>query len=246
MLERLLMVIVGLFVLGAVLMVLTHFIYQRGKAQTRSDWVKFAVYFVITISLLLASYASRWLLAIFLAAIAVSGTIELHHHLNPRRFGSACLSLTVFFVLSICLVHLLFGKAEMWFCSFAFVFLLVAISDSFSQLFGRLFGRHPLCPQLSPYKTVEGFFGGIVACLCGAFVLSFLLSNVSRPALAGLAVIIVLSATAGDLTFSFVKRRLGIRNFSSLIPGHGGVLDRFDSLIAAAPAFYWSQKLLLN
>jgi len=246
MLTRLLMVIVGLFALGAVLTALTHFTCQRGRSHTKSDWVKFATYFVIIISLLIAGYAGRWLLAIFLVAIAVGGTIELHHHLSHRHFGSFCLSLLIFILLSTCLAHLLFGEAEMWYYSFAFLFSLVAISDSFSQLSGRLLGRHLLCPQLSPYKTVEGLIGGILASLLGAFALSFLLPGVSLSVLLGLALVVSISTTTGDLTFSFVKRRLGTKDFSSLIPGHGGILDRFDSLIAAAPAFYWSQKLLMN
>ncbi len=60
---------------------------------------------------------------------------------------------------------------------------------------------------------------------------------------AGIGIVTSLSATAGDLLFSYIKRNLGIKDFSSLLPGHGGVLDRFDSLITAAPVIYWVKKL---
>jgi len=152
----------------------------------------------------------------------------------------------VFVVLTVCLGHLLLGNAAVWFSTFAFVFLLVATTDSFSQLWGKLLGNHKLCPQLSPGKTWEGLIGGFVSTAAVSGLLKFLLPDVSLLHLFGLGLLVAASATAGDLLFSYIKRRIGIKDFSGLLPGNGGILDRFDSLIVTAPVFYWTRLLFLN
>ncbi len=113
------------------------------------------------------------------------------------------------------------------------------VCDTFAYFVGRLFGRHKLSPVISPKKTVEGSLGGI-AFSVGAFALygAFLSGqgiSPNYPALlaAGLAVSVV--SQIGDLSLSAIKREYGIKDYSHLFPGHGGVLDRFDSVIATAP-----------
>lgn len=116
---------------------------------------------------------------------------------------------------------------------------LVIVSDSSQYYAGRTFGRHPLAPAISPKKTVEGAIGGLV---CGpAFMVAVgarVLPSASTPALALLGAAIVVLGICGDLFESRLKRVAGIKDSSALIPGHGGVLDRVDALLFAAPAFY--------
>lgn len=111
-------------------------------------------------------------------------------------------------------------------------------SDSFAYFTGFFFGRHKLCPAISPKKTIEGFAGGFIGTIIAVtaigvyagfepWIMAFLG--------AGLAVI----ATLGDLVESMFKRYTGIKDSGTLIPGHGGVLDRFDSLIFTAPFVYY-------
>jgi len=133
--------------------------------------------------------------------------------------------------------------SPVWFGTFAFVFLLVGITDSYSQLWGKLAGKHKMCPHLSPHKTWEGLLGGILSALTAAGLFSFLIPELKYPQVLELGLIIALTATSGDLFFSLIKRRLSIKDFSGIIPGHGGVLDRFDSLIITAPVFYWCENL---
>jgi phosphatidate cytidylyltransferase len=122
------------------------------------------------------------------------------------------------------------------------VLLLVAtivVSDSAQYYTGRTFGRHPLAPKLSPKKTVEGAIGGFVlAPVFLVFVASYLVPTATNPlTLAALAVVLVVAGIAGDLFESMLKRAAAVKDSSALIPGHGGVLDRIDALLFAAPIF---------
>jgi len=108
-----------------------------------------------------------------------------------------------------------------------------------------LLGKHPLCPRVSPNKTWEGFWGGFISTLTAVLVFAFLLPEVTILQLLIMGCIITFASISGDLLFSWIKRKLAIKDFSSVIPGHGGVLDRFDSLVVTAPVFYWAAVLIL-
>lgn len=115
----------------------------------------------------------------------------------------------------------------------------VVVSDSLQYYTGRLFGRRPLAPRVSPKKTVEGAAGGVVAAaIFLAGVGPLFLPGASRPGLAGLGLAVALLGICGDLFESQLKRAAGMKDSSHLIPGHGGVLDRIDALLFAIPAFY--------
>jgi phosphatidate cytidylyltransferase len=120
----------------------------------------------------------------------------------------------------------------------ATLLLLVVSNDTFGYLVGAFLGRHPMAPKISPKKTWEGFAGSIAgAMIIGVLASIFLLG---RPWWVGavLAVGMVAAATAGDLAESMVKRELGIKDMSSILPGHGGVMDRLDSIVFASPVAF--------
>jgi phosphatidate cytidylyltransferase len=114
----------------------------------------------------------------------------------------------------------------------------IVVSDSAQYYTGRAFGRRPLAPVISPKKTVEGAIGGVV--FGTLFVVFFELAGLNRDLTwrIMLGMMIVTLGIVGDLFESKLKRSSGIKDSSSLIPGHGGVLDRIDALLFAAPAFY--------
>ena len=115
----------------------------------------------------------------------------------------------------------------------------VIVSDSAQFYSGRLFGRRPLAPAISPKKTVEGAVGGLVVATIFITLAGPSVFPESRPAsLALLGVAIVVLGICGDLFESRLKRTAGVKDSSALIPGHGGVLDRIDALLFAAPAYY--------
>lgn len=120
----------------------------------------------------------------------------------------------------------------------ATLLLLVVANDTFGYLVGASLGKHPMAPKISPKKSWEGFAGSIAgAAVVGVLASIFLLGKPWWVGVA-LAVGMVAAATAGDLSESMVKRELGIKDMSSILPGHGGVMDRLDSIVFASPVAF--------
>jgi phosphatidate cytidylyltransferase len=118
-----------------------------------------------------------------------------------------------------------------------FVVLIAQVSDIMQYIWGKLIGRHPLVPRLSPSKTVEGLVGGVLsATLLGALLQPITPFTVSQATL--MALLIAILGFLGGLVMSAIKRARGIKDWSSLIEGHGGMLDRIDSLCFSAPVFF--------
>ena len=111
---------------------------------------------------------------------------------------------------------------------------LPALSDTGGWLAGITFGKHPMAPKISPKKTWEGFAGSVIATTIGTGVVLWLLGG-TLWATPLLALAVVISATLGDLGESLIKRDLGLKDMSNLLPGHGGLLDRIDSILTTAP-----------
>lgn len=116
------------------------------------------------------------------------------------------------------------------------------ISDVFAYFCGRLFGRHKLIPDVSPNKTVEGAIGGVVFCSLAAMLYGFILTvvigeiaSVNYGALALIGALIAVISQIGDLIMSHIKRKYGIKDYGFVLPGHGGILDRFDSVLGVVP-----------
>lgn len=119
-----------------------------------------------------------------------------------------------------------------------FAFIAAWVTDSCALITGLLFGKHKLLPSVSPKKTIEGAIGGVIFCIAAFLLYAKLLETLfdyqikSYLLIALCGLICALVAVIGDLLFSAVKRASGIKDFGKLMPGHGGVLDRFDSLIS--------------
>jgi phosphatidate cytidylyltransferase len=115
----------------------------------------------------------------------------------------------------------------------------IAVSDSLQYYSGRLFGRRPLAPTVSPKKTIEGAAGGVVGTAVFLLLVApAVLPDASRAGATAFGVVVALLGIAGDLFESQLKRVAGVKDSSHLLPGHGGVLDRVDALLFATPAFY--------
>jgi phosphatidate cytidylyltransferase len=125
----------------------------------------------------------------------------------------------------------------------AWLILLLAavfLTDTGAYATGRLFGRRLLAPGISPHKTWEGAVGGFVFGALAAAITALLLDiDVETVGLVAIAVTLPVAAIAGDLLESAMKRRMGVKDMSGLLPGHGGFADRLDSILAAGTCLYW-------
>jgi len=124
--------------------------------------------------------------------------------------------------------------------------LMLWASDTGAYLFGRKLGSHKLFERHSPKKTWEGFFGGVLTSVVVSFIISLFFKEIPFLVWGGMAVLIVSFGTLGDLVESMLKRSLDAKDSGSLLPGHGGLLDRFDGLLIAAPIVYAYLYLILN
>jgi phosphatidate cytidylyltransferase len=132
------------------------------------------------------------------------------------------------------------GTAAGW---FLYLCVVTALNDIGQFIAGTSFGRHPLAARISPNKTWQGVAGGLLSSVTVSVVAGQTLVLASPLWLAGMGLVLSVAGLLGDLLFSVGKRRLGIKDYSRLIPGHGGILDRVDSLVLTAPAMLAALRL---
>ena len=119
------------------------------------------------------------------------------------------------------------------------IFIFIWVNDTGAYLIGSRWGRTPLAPSISPKKSVEGSIGGLLLVLLSAVILRLLLfPELSWLRILLIATVVAVFGTIGDLFESSLKRQAGVKDSGKLIPGHGGILDRIDSLLLAVPAVY--------
>jgi len=124
------------------------------------------------------------------------------------------------------------------------IFIIIWLNDTGAYLIGSWKGKHRLFPRISPLKSWEGFFGGLAVVIIASLIFSYYYSGFSWYVLLAFSLIIVVFATYGDLLESLIKRTYGIKDSGNILPGHGGVFDRFDSVVLAAPAGYVFFKVI--
>ena len=213
-----------------------YFVNRRSSAAKRRErWIKVAAYFCVVHAVLACAWLGRGALGVLFLLVGAVGAGELVRTLATAAGRSrlpARVTLGTYAALATSLVAFGFSSAP---SSTVYVYLVVAAFDGFSQVVGETFGRHRLAPQLSPNKTIEGALGGFVAAVATGLLLR------SLPQLGAMEAFLTSALAAGaglagDLSASWVKRRSGIKDFGTLLPAQGGVLDRFDGLLFAGAA----------
>jgi phosphatidate cytidylyltransferase len=126
------------------------------------------------------------------------------------------------------------------------IFILVWVNDTGAYLVGSNFGKRRLFPRISPRKSWEGFWGGFALALGASQLFAHFFPQIIWYHWLGLTIVTVVIGTWGDLVESLIKRTYGAKDSGSLLPGHGGILDRFDSVILAAPAVYLYIELFIR
>lgn len=183
-----------------------------------------------------------WMMAGLVAGllgIALLAVLAYQRLLEPARFlaigGFSLLYPSLLAAHLALLIHLPEGRAWL-------VLLMVVTigADSGAYYVGTRWGRHKLCPAVSPGKSWEGYAGGLVTALAGVLLVGWLFfPAINRLQLLGFAFILAQVGVIGDLLESILKRGAGVKDSGALLPGHGGILDRIDSLLLAAPVLYY-------
>lgn len=118
------------------------------------------------------------------------------------------------------------------------MFVFIWVNDSFAYLTGSLFGKHRMFERISPKKSWEGFFGGVVFTIAASVIFANFFTQLPLWGWIGFALVMIVFGTLGDLVESLFKRTLNVKDSGNLLPGHGGILDRFDSVIFSIPALF--------
>ena len=158
---------------------------------------------------------------------------------------------TLYIMLGIMSISLLRRQGNTGVYLYGLIFIGAWMTDTGAYFVGVLFGKHKLIPKVSPKKTIEGSVGGILGCITGYVLYGFIIQTVcdvkvNYIAMILLATVISVVSQFGDLVASYIKREREIKDFGFIFPGHGGVLDRFDSIIAVAPTIYFITYFTAN
>jgi phosphatidate cytidylyltransferase len=218
--------------------------YARATGLMREKWVSFLN--VVGIVLLILATLDHWyglfmaLPSLTVAAIAAFAVLQDRPQGYIQRVALAIFGYLLF---GVCLGHLAYLANDTHYRSMiVLVFVAVEMNDVFAFCCGKLFGQRKLCRNTSPNKTIAGAVGALMlttmlVVLLGRFVFAGTIMA-SLPHLIGLGALTSIAGQFGDLTLSSIKRDLGIKDMATTIPGHGGLLDRFDSILLAAPVFF--------
>ncbi len=125
-----------------------------------------------------------------------------------------------------------------------FMFILTWTFDTFAYLFGVKFGKTKIMPSVSPKKSWEGFVGGFVFTLISAYITATYFIEIDTQLAMGISISLPFTATAGDFTESYYKRKAGVKDSGNFMPGHGGMLDRMDAFMITIPVIYILTNLL--
>lgn len=201
---------------------------------------------IASIGVVIAAYFGRISGLSVAVAIAIPNLFVLLLALAPADFIKrvSAASLAIFYIpflagFIVLLAHNSDGPARI-----LTLVVLVACNDTFAFIFGVLFGRHRLAPHISPKKTWEGLIGSLIATTVGASLIFHFVVHKHWWLGVLIGLMGVATATAGDLIESAIKRDLNIKDMGSILPGHGGVLDRIDSVLFTAPAVWFVLELI--
>ena len=211
----------------------------RGWVALKVLFIPIGILLVIVLSIDASAYTS--LIIVSSLMIVCLYTALVLPALSPeQRFLSFCTSFV-----GVCLVGFGLGvqiplrQRENGIELILFLYLVVWLGDTFAFYVGRTLGRHPMAPEISPRKTWEGVVGHVFGSLIGAIAAKILFFHTLGWDIAVfVGILLSLAAQLGDLSISLLKRAAGAKDSGNILPGHGGVLDRADSLLLAAPCLY--------
>jgi phosphatidate cytidylyltransferase len=194
-------------------------------------------WFFVPVALVAASFVggTEWVLTSMVASSVALLTVGIFAGSSNMAMDRAVVGLAAIVYCGLTLGYLILLPREL----VLFLFAIIWIGDSAAFYLGKALGRHRLAPTVSPKKTIEGAVAGLVASTVSGVILG--VSFLGQPWVKLLLIsgAVAIAGQIGDLAESALKRSAMVKNSSSILPGHGGILDRLDSLFFAAPIFYW-------
>lgn len=214
--------------LGGVYLFIATFVYANGLTDGKI-FLPYLLFIMLTMIAELYYKApnpiNNWAFTLF-AQIYCAGSFSMLNFIGAEPGTPGVMSYTPLFIMAI--------------------FIFVWLDDTGAYLVGSLIGKHKLFERISPKKSWEGFFGGLILALASSQAFAWFAPEINRMNWLGLAATVVLFGTWGDLIESLLKRTLGVKDSGNVLPGHGGMLDRFDSVMLAVPASYIYIELFIR
>ena len=215
-------------VLGGVYLFIATFVYANGLTDGKI-FLPYLLFIMLTMIAELYYKApnpiNNWAFTLF-AQVYCAGSFSILNFIGAEPGTPGVMSYTPLFIMAI--------------------FIFVWLDDTGAYLVGSLIGKHKLFERISPKKSWEGFFGGLILSLASSQAFAWFAPEINRMNWLGLAATVVLFGTWGDLIESLLKRTLGVKDSGLILPGHGGMLDRFDSVMLAFPASYIYIELFIR
>lgn len=215
-------------VLGGVYLFIATFVYANGLTDGKI-FLPYLLFIMLTMIAELYYKApnpiNNWAFTLF-AQVYCAGSFSILNFIGAEPGTPDVMSYTPLFIMAI--------------------FIFVWLDDTGAYLVGSLIGKHKLFERISPKKSWEGFFGGLILSLASSQAFAWFAPEINRMNWLGLAATVVLFGTWGDLIESLLKRTLGVKDSGNVLPGHGGMLDRFDSVMLAVPASYIYIELFIR
>ena len=215
-------------VLGGVYLFIATFVYANGLTDGKI-FLPYLLFIMLTMIAELYYKApnpiNNWAFTLF-AQVYCAGSFSILNFIGAEPGTPGVMSYTPLFIMAI--------------------FIFVWLDDTGAYLVGSLIGKHKLFERISPKKSWEGFFGGLILSLASSQAFAWFAPEINRMNWLGLAATVVLFGPWGDLIESLLKRTLGVKDSGNVLPGHGGMLDRFDSVMLAVPASYIYIELFIR
>ena len=215
-------------VLGGVYLFIATFVYANGLTDGKI-FLPYLLFIMLTMIAELYYKApnpiNNWAFTLF-AQVYCAGSFSILNFIGAEPGTPGVMSYTPLFIMAI--------------------FIFVWLDDTGAYLVGSLIGKHKLFERISPKKSWEGFFGGLILSLASSQAFAWFAPEINRMNWLGLAATVVLFGTWGALIESLLKRTLGVKDSGNVLPGHGGMLDRFDSVMLAVPASYIYIELFIR
>lgn len=226
------LIIQAYFLVGVFLFIKAR---KRQAPDKRSAWSKYFTYMMIVNFITYSITKNMVLFHVLALFIVLQGLYEIVRAMEGK--GKSIKFKTMVFT-----IYALLGLGFLSFTTLSsglmvWSYLAIFIFDGFSQICGQLFGKRKLAPTISPNKTIEGTIGGTIITLVSVYFMGHISGLTSLQSVL-LGALICVTALVGDLLASYVKRKCGIKDYGQLLPGHGGILDRFDSFVFSGAAVY--------